>query len=383
MRRALAKKLFAGSITALFALIGLMPAATAYADTYPYLKSTNGDLSAGGWFGADCNLATNPNFQDAYYTGGGIADGSAGGIYTYADNAGGNYRGSSSQYAAFAQGVIDNGSSPNGFYSGSVNTITTAMTSHVLSFANVYNLPSPPAPGGYSSGIWGGSSHDATQCIPDYYTVKQPTSVKALTGPLPPSASGAYTADGTGANAYALNTAALTIPAGVNISVFVNGNVYIGGNITYAAHDTTNIPRLAIVAKGDIFIDGNNVTRLDGLYIAQPDNSQFNDSTHAVVTDNKQGVFYSCHGQAATQTIDSGFLIGNCQKPLTVNGAVIAKEVNLLRISGDISGAPAETFNYSPDMVLAGPFFPGSSSGSSSANGTPVFARIISLPPVF
>jgi len=379
MRQALAKKLFAGSVTALFTLIGLMPASIAYADTYPYLKSTNGDLSAGGWFGADCNQATNPNFQDAFYTGGGISDNSAGGIYTYAQLSG-SYQGSSSQYAAYAQGLIDKGSAPNGFFSGSVNAVAVNNT---LSFANVYNLPSPPAPGGYTSGIWGGSAHDVTQCIPDYYTLKQPSSVTVLTGPLSPSASGAYTADGTGANAYALNTSALTIPAGVNISIFVNGNVYIGGNITYAAHDTTNIPRLAIVAKGDIFVDGNNVTRLDGLYIAQPDNSKFNDATHAVVTDNKQGVFYSCHGQAASQTIDSGFLIGNCQKPLTINGAVIAKEVNLLRISGDITGAPAETFNYSSDMVLAGPFFPGSSSGSSSANGTPVFARITSLPPVF
>jgi hypothetical protein len=380
MRQALAKKLFAGSVIAIFALITMLPVATAYADTYPYLKVTNGDLSAGGWFGPDCYKATDPNFQDAYYSAGGITDNSAGGIYTYASNAG-SYRGSSSQYAAYAQGIIDNGSAPNGFYSGSVNTVSVNNT---LSFANVYNLPSPPMPAGYTSGIWGGSLHEAAQCIPDYFTVKQPSSTTALTSPLSASpASGAYTADGTGSNAFALNTSALTIAAGANISIFVNGNVYIGGNITYAAHDTTNIPRLAIVAKGDIFVDGNNVTNLDGLYIAQPDSSKFNDSTNAIVSDNTQGVFYSCHGQAAGQTIDSGFLIGNCQKPLVVNGAVIAKQVNLLRISGDISGAPAETFNYSSDMVLGGPFFPGSSSGGSSVTGTPVFDRIISLPPVF
>lgn len=379
MRQALAKKLFAGSIAALFALIGILPAATAYADTFPYLKVTSGDLSAGGWFGADCNKATNPNFQDAFYTGGGIADNSAGGIYTYA-RLSGNYQGSSSQYAAYAQGLVDNGSAPNGFFSGSVNGVSINNT---LSFANVYNLGSPPAPGGYSSGIWGGSLHDVTQCIPDYYSVKQPTSTTALTAPLSGSpASGAYTADGTGANAFALNTSTLTIAAGANISIFVNGNVYIGANITYQGHNTTNIPRLAIIAKGDIFVSGT-VTNLDGLYIAQPDSSKFNDATHAVVTDNTQGVFYSCHGQAAAQTIDSGFLIGNCQSPLTVNGAVIAKEVNLLRISGDISGAPAETFNYSSDMLLGGPFFPGSSSGGSTVTGTPEFARIISLPPVF
>lgn len=380
MRQALAKKLFAGSVIALFALITMLPVATAYADTYPYLKVTNGDLSAGGWFGASCNQASDPNFQDAFYTGGGISDNSAGGIYTYADNPGSGYRGSSSQYGAYAQGMIDNASSPNGFFSGSANTVATHT---VLSFANIYNLGSPPTPGGYSSGIWGGSTHDAAQCIPDYFTVKQPSSTTALSPSAPPSATGAYTADGTGANAFALNTAAWTIPAGANISIFVNGNVYIGANINYAAHDTTNIPRLAIIAKGDIFVDGNNVTNLDGLYIAQPDSSKFNDSTNAIVSDNTQGVFYSCHGQSAGQTIDSGFLIGNCQKPLVVNGAVIAKQVNLLRISGDISGAPAETFNYSSDMVLGGPFFPGSSSGGSSITGTPEFDRIVSLPPVF
>jgi hypothetical protein len=364
MRQALAKKLFAGSITAVTALLlGILPAAPAFAQAFhPTMQIMGGDVSAGGWFGNSCQ--TSAPYQDAAYTVGGINDNSAGGIYTYT--------GTSGQYAAYAMGKIDNtGGAPNGF----ATSAATGGAAGRLGFANFNYLGGS----GYVAGNWDGGIANISQCIPDYYKDKMPASGVNSLSDLNAMASGAYTADGTGSPVN-LAPGVKTIGFGKDISVFVKGNVYIGSNIVYQpGYNVAQIPRFALVATGNIYV-GPGVTQLDGLYIAQPDNSTNLFSDTATVNA-KTGEFWTCHNQDPNQLVDKTFFDACSANTLTVNGSVIAKRVNLMRVNG--SNAAREFFNYNPAMVLAGPFFPGSQSNSGTINGQPSFDRIISLPPVF
>jgi hypothetical protein len=371
--KAAAKKLPAAIAGAVLTLsFSLLPAISAAAATFPYFKVANGDVSAGGWYQSDIACIDSPNYQDFQYTGNGVADGSAGGIYSYARNSGA-FNGASSDYAAYALGHIDEGASPYGFFSSAKNTGALSK----LSFANFGGGV------GAGGGNWGGSLRNAdVHCIPDYFDNFSSGGAGAL--PLPSSLSGVngYTGGDSPPTAATLLSADTQVAAGADIKVFVDGSVYIDHNITYGAHDADHIPKFSLVVKGSIYVAGS-VTRLDGLYIAQPDSANFNDATHAVVNDGS-GIFWSCHNSDENLAIDSAFLLANCNGgTLTVNGAVIAKQYNLERIMGDAvtNGTTAETFNYTPEMVVGGPFF--TTSGGGGGTTIPNFDRIISLPPVF
>ena len=381
MKAGLVKKLLAASGAVILSITcSILPLAQAHAATQPYLKVFGGDVSSGGWFsdasGASCT--SNANFQDNNYNG----DDSYGGIYTFAQNPGSGYVGSSSQYGAFSLGKIDGGSAPNGFYSDSQVTPSTPST---LSFANLTSLS--PSPAGYTGGLWGGTTRNSAQCIPDYYDTKKPTTTTALAsggfGTGNATGIAAFTADGTG-SPFRLMSGDTTIAPSADISIFVDGNVYINHNIFYAGHNTTNIPRLALVARGNIFIDPS-VTNLDGLYIAQP--------ASGGTTGSDDGIIWTCHDGTTTAPTGAYATTACIQNNLTFNGAVIAKQVNLLRTKGDIAAATpgealgnanvAETFNFEPEMLIAGPFFPTDSDISGSGTSQPVFRSILSLPPVF
>jgi len=349
-------------------MLGVMPAVPAFAQSYPTVKVNGGDLLAGGWFGSTCNQAGNP-YQDAAYTNGGtITDNSSGGIFTY--------NGSSSAFAAYALGSIDKtaGVAPNGFTSSSVLPFGNSR----LSFANINYLSTP----GYIGGNWDGGVQNVAHCIPDYFTTKTPTGLAANGIPLPGTlGSGAQYFTGTdGGSSTAVNLSGsdVLVKAGADVVVFIDGNLHINHNIRYDTgnYNVTNIPKFALIVKGNIYVDPA-VTQLDGLYITQPDSSTFgNNSTVSA----KKGDFWTCHSSDSTQVIDSTYLNG-CQSVLTVNGAVITKNAYLLRTNG--SSGVGEVFNYTPEMVIGGAFFPDSNPVSGGANNQPVFDRIISLPPVF
>lgn len=373
MRAGLAKKLSAACSAAVLSLsFSLMPLAQTYASS-PYLKVLGGDTSAGGWFGGSGSCTANANFQDDSYKG----DDSYGGIYTFAQSTGGGYEGSSSEYAAFALGKIEGGTAPNGFYSDSK---LNPASPTVLSFANINSLGKTK----FAGGLWGGSVPNAAQCIPDYYSSKKPASTSPLASrglsSVAAKGSKSYTADGT-SSPFALLPSDISVAASANVSVFVNGNVYIDHNITYDSHNADDIPRFALVAAGSIYIDPS-VTELDGLYIAQPAPSDIPKSDNSIV-DNDTGVIWTCH-DGSTAIPLGPYVAGSCKKQLTFNGAVIAKQVQLMRVGGDVNdnnSNPAEVFNYTPEMVIGGPFFP--NSGGTAGSGQPVFQSIISLPPIF
>lgn len=360
----------AKKIVTLFLGIGylLFGSALVYADTKPYFKVFGGDVFAGGWFNSGNN---NCSTGDGNYQAPVISPLSGqykGGILAFATT---NRTGSSVDFGALAMGLIE-GETTNqyGFYSGQTTSINS------LSFANTENAVSGSYWGGYLAG-----ASPQVHCIPDYYTKKQSTSpppinagssfnvglLEHTTPQGPIHVIGQYTTPPGGAEITFGGPA--TINPGTNITVFVNGNAYISNDIVYAdGYNADNVPKLTIVAKGDIFV-APSVGRIDGFYIAQPSSG------------NSGGTFWSCHDGSLSLPPDYGrWIAAHCNSRLTINGAVVAKQTNLLRINGDIgdnNSNPAEVINYTPEMVMGGPFF------NPPANQDPKINALINLPPVF
>ncbi len=352
-----AKKFAALTLAVLYLVFGT---GLAYADTKPYIKVYGGDVFAGGWFnntGTACSSAAAayqaPTFSP-------LANQYKGGILAFATS---DRKGSSVDFGALAMGLIQ-GDNPNqyGFYSGQTANVSG------LSFANTNNV---------SAGYWGGylaGASQQTHCLPDYFGTKQ-NSGSSTPAPTPggssfnigalPSGKQYLAPAGTTSDVTAGGDA--TVANGTAITVFVNGNAYISHNITYqAGYTADNIPKFALVVKGNIYIDPA-VSRIDGLYIAQPSSGT------------SDGNVWTCHDGSNT-TPDGYWIRTNCGSRLNINGALIAKQVNLLRISGDIgdnNSNPAEVINYIPAMVLGGAFF------NQPPNQNPRINGLISLPPVF
>jgi hypothetical protein len=205
------------------------------------------------------------------------------------------------------------------------------------------------------------------------------------------TASNAYTANGVGTPYAVTGTgggADVAIAAGKSITIYVEGNAYIDRNIVYQLNTATDVPKFSIVAKGSIYIDPA-VSRLDGVYVAQIDPSD------PSPVNNDTGVIWTCHPNNTNPVLYT-YPTVNCRNKLTLrNGAFIAKQINLMRVNGDVAAANtgedalgtafssmniAEVINFSPAMVVGGPYFNTSAGATSSQLKTD---SIISLPPVF
>jgi len=379
MRVATPKKFGVALLSAMFTLSLL---GTVHADQRPYFKTFGADVLTGGWYTQSgiCDTATSSNYQDPLIAGGTDYNG---GIQAYAKTSGTNAAGgSSSQFAAIALGLIEGVSANSyGFYSDGA---TAGANVSALSFAD--------------SPTWGGKFQGSVRqshCIPDYYGKKPTTTVAA--GTLNNSTvTNAYSATGVGAPFAVTGTGGgsdVTIAAGKVITIYVDGNAYIDRNIVYQLDKADDVPKFALVAKGSIYIDPA-VTRLDGVYVAQVDPA---DATPMTSDD---GNIWDCHPNNTNPVLYT-YPTVNCRSKLTVkNGAFIAKQINLLRVGGpgaasDVASANtgedtlstaygsaniAEVFNYSPAMVIDGPFF--NSTGNAATNSLKTDS-IISLPPIF
>ena len=346
----------------------------------PYFKSFGGDVMTGGWFRNGTTCSPGGNYQDPNFTSSPTypASNLYGGIQAYAKSGivapGTSGGGASTEFAAFALGLVDGAGPEDGFYSsGALAPISVKR----LTFADTTN--------------WGGLFQGTVRqshCIPDYFNTKQNTS------PAPSPYGGNLSGLGSGQHLASNPGGIAQVPGGVispgeNITLFVDGNVYIGSNITYGAGYTeNNVPKFALVAKGSIYI-GPGVSRLDGVYIAQPDNPN---DPGAVAS--QSGVIWTCHPNNNDPLLDN-YPNTACNSQLVVNGAFIAKQINLLRTRGDVSlpsAGPqedilnqalgsiniAEIFNYTPEMVLGGGFF-----DEPTASTTYKVQSLVSLPPVF
>ena len=344
----------------------------AYADTKPYFKAYGADTFSGGWFNADA-VACDPG--GPYYQApvlSGTTNYHKGGTMAFADVDSGR-KGASSEFAAISLGLIE-GANANkyGFYSHPSSGYKD------LSFANFTSL----TVNSYWGGILAGSAPQA-HCAPDYFSTKQNSStidksINSASVDIATLDSKQYLITPSGI--LSINTSGL-IGANKRTTVFVDGNVFISSNITYANRSTytaDTAPKLTLVVRGSVYV-APDVSQLDGLYIAQPKTSSPNPDTADT------GVIWTCHTNDTNAPTDA-FISLACRNKLTVNGAFIAKQVNLLRANGDIataangeassSGNIAEVFNFTPEMVTGGSFFNQPSSASK-------IQSLISLPPVF
>lgn len=374
-------------------------ACTDAAPCRPYFKTFGADVMTGGWFYENgyCVDSPSSNYQDPKYplnpTDGINQSPTNGGILSYAkDNGVHSAGGASSQYAAITAGGVEGDNTKTyGFYSAGALAATgpPPTVKSLLSFANS-GISNPSL----WSGLFEGSIRQ-TNCIPDYYSKILTSGATLLPSSLPtPASSGTFSSYNysrdAGPTVWELNSGGVsTINPNTSVTVYIKGNVYIGNNIQYAAYSANNVPKFALVVEGSIYI-APSVTRLDGVYIAQPlpDPGRPNGP---VTTDT--GNIWTCHDATTNSAQYNYSSVGTCANPLVVYGALIAKQVMLMRTKGDIAGAStaednlgtaignvnvAEIINYTPAMVIGGPFF-----DNSSTNNIPEVDSLISLPPVF
>jgi hypothetical protein len=137
-----------------------------------------------------------------------------------------------------------------------------------------------------------------------------------------------------------------SIGAGNN-TYYVKGDVIITSDITDSTTSwasTAQIPKFRLVALGGNIYIQPGVRNLDGLYYAVPK------------TDGSKGQIVTC--ASGSSVMPDTQLSQQCAGTLTVNGALMAKQVLLLRTAGSIhdAGTPAdvsaETIHYSPEMWI-------------------------------
>ncbi|MEO8105389.1 MAG: hypothetical protein ABI602_03580 [Candidatus Saccharibacteria bacterium] len=325
----------------------------------PYAHFFGLDVSAGGNFatGSDKCLGSTP---------------APSGIVAFVKGIGPLVRGSAVQYGALALGPV------NSFGSASLRpAIPTSRDG--LTFANQGPL----------------GSLGTTHCVPDYFSTIPAT--------LTQSSSDVNMApfDGVGVPATpqqfwygrAGRTTIKGFPGagqGINkgnrIAIYVSGDVFIKDDIKFKQTSWTTsdvVPSFYLIVKGNIFISPN-VSQLDGVYVAQ--NGTINTCAPSV------GVYLPSE------------VYDNCTNQLTVNGAFVAKNVNLYRTFASlrnsqggesplgplgpdnctINGArsttydcAAEIFNFSPETFLSKPAL-----GRSANVGGIKYDFITSLSPV-
>lgn len=301
----------------------------------PYVKVFGGDVAAGSGFGASCTSDTR------------------------AAVIGWNKRvagaGAGTQFAGYALNVLQD------FATSQINTgIATPPTG--LSFSNQSTNA--------GAGLFGTTFGTSLPCLPDYFSQK-PAGAPVQTSPINVSSltTGAYSASGsvriTGGN----------VNPNMRTVLYVDDDVYIDNNITYVGSWNTNsAPLFKLVVRGNIFVAGT-VSRLDGVYIAQPNGAA-------------GGVIYTCTDPAnpfAAMALTSVF--NQCNSKLVVNGSFSARHVELLRSIGSLvqssagessgSNNAGEVFNYSPAFWLAQP-----PDGTSTDTSSDTYDSIVSLPPV-
>jgi hypothetical protein len=356
--------------------VALVPSAGA---AKPVFFINNGDAFTGGWFNPPPSIKKNcrellDSSNQPFYQGPAdptdVANQYKGTLLAFANGR----TGAGTEYAAYSLGSIQSDQTANsyGFYTG------LGVSPTNLSFAE------PKA------GNWGGffeGTVKQTNCVVDYFHTKQQGAAETWTNSSVVGTSlntQYYCDDSSGCYDYAggilklvhNNEAQVLVPdsatgATHKTTIFVDGDVYIGSNITYPAGYTIDtIPKFALVVQGNIYI-GPGVTQLDGLYIAQPDPADGDQ------VDDDTGVIWTCHDSTKNLPSLDPYIKTNCGSPLTINGAVIAKQINFVRTAGDYNTAPAETINYTPAMVLGGPFFNRVPKPTLTTQG------IISLPPIF
>jgi hypothetical protein len=269
----------------------------------PYVHFLGGDISAGGGFeAADDTCPRN-----------------AGGIRTFFNNTAAP-SGSGVQIGALS---ID---PAYGFMSAAFRSSDPRPASG-LTFSNNSNVSTSTSNAAGTGGLM-----NTDHCVFDYFNKLEKPAVDTTPSPVADVASGVaryYDPSDNGNVVINGGIVPLRNPADSSrpgTVIYVKGDVRImagaTGGIKFAGGDTSynsveNIPSLyVIVYGGNITID-RDVTQLDGVFVAQPENGV-------------GGEIFTC------DTNNTADLLGSCNKQLLVNGSFVAKKVNLLRSFGSL-----------------------------------------------
>ncbi len=164
-----------------------------------------------------------------------------------------------------------------------------------------------------------------------------------------------------------LGTGNITVTQTSPSIVETTGDVYITTDLIYGngSFSLSAVPTRKIVTNGDIYI-GSNVRQIDGVLKAK-------------------GTIYTCAvpGPASGTLVKPSSLQAAtlCKdNKLSVQGALIANSIKLLRTIGDADDGsnpnnPAETFTYSPEVWIRG------LGGGTTTRSTKAFDAYRSLPP--
>lgn len=237
-----------------------------------------------------------------------------------------NLYGSWGEYGMVAptNGTISSASA--GAFSGATGG-SVGSNRALLSFANTASVP----------GRW---ANYTTAKIPNFGTATQtlPASTSSINvGSYPAGTTNIVRVQGSNV----LNLSG-TLQAGTTLIVNTSRTVTITGNITYA-RQTIGSAREAsqlVVAAQNINI-AEAVTEVNGWLIATPTSST------------AQGVVSTCGSPASPYY--TGLRSTNCDKKLTINGAITARQLQLRRTAGaekDNLAAPAEVINQRADIFL-------------------------------
>lgn len=240
--------------------------------------------------------------------------------------------GSWGEYGVMATGIIKGIGSGSAFAGrGLAHATTCSYTFLTIANATTTNCKTTPA-GSYGN-------YKAGRTIPN---VAANFPVTATAATLSGNSLDVSALDGMYKTSGAITLTGGTLPKGrtivintYNPATGTYGDITISGNISYTTDSMTSsdqIPQLVLIA-GNINVT-DNVTQIDGWLSAE-------------------GTLNTCSNVNRTS-----ITINNCDQLLTINGPVMAKDVQLWRTEGsrdgDDSGAPAEIFNLRPDAYLWG-----------------------------
>lgn len=359
--------------------------------TMPYLREYGGDVWAGGVF-------ANPDGTPA-------GTPTSGSIYAFNDNV--TTDGDPADWAgAGAQLTVTSLLNINQYVSagtrtGTCNTSFTACAPKGLSFANTGSTVYGGS-FGYNRTIYNyySGTRDAEIHIGDWNGMRNTVGGNGATA-IRAATRGQYTLNGQ--NVASPGTGQeIVIPTGIQAAVYASGNVYIRNNIILAdvsgAVDPDTLPYFALIVCGNIYID-QTVTRLDGLFVAQPGTLS---GGQCVPAGGTSGTIYTC-ATSGTQACSVSNLSTAGNRQLAVNGSLVASRIKWLRTycslrfatfgeginfgtgAGNTSctnsgnSRAAEIVNYTPHMWLApSPL----KTPNLSEDGT-LYNAIRGLPPIF
>jgi hypothetical protein len=295
----------------------------------PYFTVPNGDVQAGAPMGLNAPMGgTDCSTIGADYDAG---------IVSWNQEIDGNYAGAGTGYAAFALSYLQDFASAQGSTTGNAKQPTG------LSFSNrSFNGPDGNKNvdlSGSGNDTYGGN-YGLESCMPNF--VAKLGTPKPVGTPVPaPNPSG-------------------------NVTFYVKGDVFLTSNVAIFGGSYVNlgkIPSYAIVTTGgNIYISGS-VTRLDGLYVSEPDGTGIGGNIYTCTTVPSAAL----QNGDTNLTIDLANYYTDCKNPLTVNGSFVARQVWLLRTGGTLyGGTPTEKFNFAPEVWLGLPL--GTKTGGSGVS---------------